>query len=72
VDCGICVPECPANAIFADVDLPEDQQHFLQLNAELSRDPGWPVITTTKPPPEDHAEWLVIKDKLAQLSHTSS
>ena len=68
VDCGICVPECPAEAIFADVDLPQGQHHFLQLNAELARDPRWPVISATKPPPDDHAEWLGVKDKLNQLN----
>lgn len=67
VDCGICVPECPANAIYADVDLPDDQRHFLQLNAELSQSAAWPVINTQKPPLPDHEEWLKAPDKLRLL-----
>lgn len=67
VDCGICVPECPANAIYADVDLPADQAHFLQLNADLARHPAWPVINVQKEPLPDHATWLDVKSKLDQL-----
>ncbi len=67
VDCGICVPECPANAIVADVGLPPDQQHFLAINAELSRSPLWPVINAQKPPLPDHAQWLEVKGKLSEL-----
>jgi ferredoxin len=67
VDCGICVPECPANAIYADVDLPADQQHFLQLNADLASHAAWPVLTEQKPPMLDHASWLDVKNKLDKL-----
>ncbi|HEX7380985.1 MAG TPA: ferredoxin FdxA [Nevskiaceae bacterium] len=42
IDCTLCVPECPANAIFAEDDVPADQQQFFQINAELSQ--KWPVI----------------------------
>ena len=34
VDCSACVPECPVNAIYSDADLPEDQQEYLQINAD--------------------------------------
>ncbi|MDZ7897758.1 MAG: ferredoxin family protein [Arcicella sp.] len=37
IDCTLCVAECPAEAIFAEDDLPADQEHFISLNAELSR-----------------------------------
>ena len=67
VDCSICVPECPADAIVADVDLLPDQQHFLKLNAELSRHPAWPVITVQKAPLPEHATWLNVADKLDKL-----
>ena len=36
IDCALCEPECPANAIFSEDEIPEDQKDFLQLNAELS------------------------------------
>ena len=67
VDCGICVPECPANAIFADVDLPPEQQQFLRINAELSSSAMWPVINAQKPPLPDHAHWLTVTAKLSEL-----
>lgn len=61
IDCTLCVPECPVDAIYAEDDLPEDQSEFLQLNAELAK--AWPVITEMKPAPADAAEWEKVKDK---------
>ena len=55
IDCTLCEPECPANAIFSEDDLPDDQMHFLELNEELSRE--WPVITQMKEPADDAKEW---------------
>jgi len=63
VDCGICVAECPVEAIFADVDLPEGQQAFLAINAELAQNPAWPVIKATKPPLAEHERWKQVEDK---------
>lgn len=65
IDCTLCEPECPAEAIFSEDDLPEDQQSFLELNAELAK--GWPVINEVKPPPADADEWRDVKDKLQYL-----
>ncbi|MDE3023866.1 MAG: ferredoxin family protein [Pseudomonadota bacterium] len=61
IDCTLCVAECPAEAIYADVDLPEDQQDFIGINAELSK--IWPMISARKEPPPDADEWVKIKDK---------
>lgn len=65
IDCTLCVPECPINAIYAEDDLPEDQKQFVTLNAELSK--KWPVITEKKPPPTDAAEWENKPGKLPYL-----
>jgi ferredoxin len=46
IDCAVCIPECPVNAIFAEEDVPEDQREWTALNAELTK--GWPVITDKK------------------------
>ena len=35
IDCSLCVPECPIDAIYAEEDVPEDQMHFIKLNADL-------------------------------------
>ena len=37
IDCALCEPECPANAIFSEDELPEGQEVFIELNAELSQ-----------------------------------
>ncbi|VVD67278.1 ferredoxin [Pandoraea capi] len=65
IDCAVCVAECPANAIYAEEDVPGDQQHFTALNAELT--PGWPSITKTKPSLADADDWKDVKEKLHLL-----
>lgn len=39
IDCGACVPACPAEAIFAEGDLPEQWEAYQKLNAEHYRKP---------------------------------
>ena len=65
IDCTLCVAECPAEAIFAEEDLPENQLHFTALNAELSK--LWGVITEKSDPAPDADEWLTVKEKLHLL-----
>ena len=65
IDCSLCVPECPVDAICAEDDLPESQRHFLDLNAELSQ--IWPVIAEMKPAPKDADDWVDKKNKLQHL-----
>ena len=62
----VCVAECPVNAIYAEEDVPADQQHFIKLNVELSRE--WPSITKTKPPLAEAEEWKDKTDKLQYLA----
>ena len=61
IDCTLCVPECPVEAIFAEDDVPDDQQAFIALNKELAA--GWPPIIERKPAPADADEWAKKKDK---------
>jgi len=65
IDCELCVPECPADAIVQDIELPADQTVFLELNAELCKE--WPNITELKPAPTDADEWNGVPNKLALL-----
>lgn len=65
IDCSLCEMECPVTAIFAEDELPDDQQDFLQLNKELSA--KWPVITEKKDAPPDADKWDGVKDKLQHL-----
>lgn len=32
IHCGMCEPECPVDAIFADDELPDKWRHFIQIN----------------------------------------
>ncbi|HXC38873.1 MAG TPA: ferredoxin FdxA [Burkholderiales bacterium] len=64
IDCAVCIPECPVNAIFAEEDVPADQKQFIALNVELAR--GWPVITEKKDALPDADEWA---DKPAKLQY---
>jgi ferredoxin len=65
IDCTLCEPECPINAIFDESDLPPGQEQFLALNAELAQ--LWPVITQMKDAPPDADEWKDKPDKLKLL-----
>jgi len=65
IDCGLCIPECPVDAILTDDELPENQKHFLELNEELSK--SWPVIITMKEALEDAEEWDGVPNKLSLL-----
>jgi ferredoxin len=61
IDCAVCIPECPVNAIYAEEDVPEDQRDFIKLNVELAK--GWPSITRMKAHPADADEWKDVRDK---------
>ena len=65
IDCAVCVPECPVNAIYAEEDVPSGQQSFIALNAELAR--AWKPITRTKAALPDADEWSRIESKLPEL-----
>ncbi|OUW02085.1 MAG: ferredoxin [Betaproteobacteria bacterium TMED156] len=61
IDCAVCIPECPVEAIFAEEDVPEGQEEFIELNAELSQQ--WDTISRMEEKPEDADHWAKIKDK---------
>ena len=74
IDCAVCIPECPVEAILAEEDVPEAQKKFIPLNAELAK--VWPSIPRTaalrktwrrlverKDAPADADEWKSVKDK---------
>ena len=67
IDCAVCIPECPVNAIYAEEDVPADQQHMTKLNAELAKLAGWKSITKRKAPLPDADEWKDKTGKLAEL-----
>jgi ferredoxin len=65
IDCGLCVPECPAEAIFQDTQLPPEHAHYVKINADMAE--VWPNITELKPAPDDADIWLGTPNKLEFL-----
>lgn len=65
IDCSLCEPECPASAIYAEEDVPDDQQEFIQLNADLTE--IWPLISEQQDPLPDAAEWDGVEEKMQYL-----
>jgi ferredoxin len=65
IDCTLCEPECPVDAIMSEDDVTESQEDFIELNAELSN--IWPVINEMKAAPEDADDWKEVKEKINHL-----
>lgn len=65
IDCAVCVPECPVEAIFAEQDVPEDQRAYIALNAELA--PDWPVLAAKEAALPDAEDWKDVRGKLKHL-----
>ena len=62
IDCGVCEPECPIDAIKADTDESvEDKEKWLLLNKKFSA--IWPNISKKKEPMKDHEKFKNIKNK---------
>jgi ferredoxin len=55
VDCDLCVPECPTEAIYSEDNVPEKWAHYKEINARYAA--VWPVISEQKDPPPDAEEW---------------
>ena len=65
IDCALCEPECPAEAILSEDELPEDQTDFIEINAELAE--VWPNISERKEALPDAEEWDGKPNKLDLL-----
>ena len=63
IDCGVCEPECPAQAIVPDTAPGLDK--WLTLNAEFAQ--VWPNIAVKREPPEDAAAFDGMPDKFARF-----
>ena len=69
IDCAVCIPECPVEAIFRGEDVPADQQHYFEINARLAR--RWPVITRAKAAPPDADHWAQVQQKAELLDEAA-
>ena len=65
IDCGVCVPECPVDAIVPDNDTNVNVVLWTDINKRLST--KWPVITKRKAPLPDAEEWNGKPNKLDLL-----
>lgn len=66
IDCGVCIAECPVEAIVQDDDKNvEDMQFWINLNARLAG--KWPSITKRKAALPDAEEWKDKPNKITLL-----
>ena len=59
IDCGVCEPECPAEAIYPDTK--DGMEEWLPLNKKYSE--LWPNITEVREHKEDAEEFVGIEEK---------
>lgn len=62
IDCGVCEPECPAEAILPDTD--PVAENFAEMNAKYAED--WPNITRKGDPPPDADDWKDVDNKFEE------
>lgn len=65
IDCGICVAECPVEAIVDEKDLAPEHAEYAALNVKLARQ--WPLIVAAQDPLPDAEAWADKEDKRALL-----
>lgn len=65
IDCGVCVPECPVEAIVPDSNVDIDVKFWFDLNKELASQ--WPNLTIKKEPLPDANVWDGVPNKLQYL-----
>ncbi len=69
IDCALCVPECPVEAIFEERDLPEEMKEYVEINARLALE--WPEISDKKDPLPESDAWADVPDKRQWLVETA-
>ena len=66
IDCGLCEPECPIEAIYADDELPENQIEFIEINAKLAD--VYENITEAKDPLPEADKFKDVNEKIQFLN----
>lgn len=64
IDCAVCEPECPVDAIKPDTE--PDMEYWLTINRRYAE--IWPNINSKGEPPADHETWASISSKREELS----
>jgi ferredoxin len=62
IDCGVCEPECPVEAIKPDTE--PGVEKWLKVNADFAK--SWSNITTKKEPPADAKDWEGVANKFEE------
>lgn len=65
IDCGVCEPECPADAIVPDTGS-KSSDYWLELNRRYAD--IWPNIVHKDPPPADADDWNGVEGKVTDFS----
>ncbi len=65
IDCALCEPECPVEAILADDEILDKDKDIIIINERLSK--IWPVITNKKNALPDAEKWKNVKGKIKYL-----
>lgn len=63
IDCGVCVPECPAKAIYSDTEV--EGQKWIEFNNKYSK--KWPILSHKKNKPVDADKWINKPNKIKFL-----
>ena len=63
IDCGVCEPECPAEAILPDTE--SGLEKWLEVNSKFSAE--WPNITVKKDSPADADEYKGVEGKFEKF-----
>lgn len=66
IDCGVCEPECPIEAIKSDEELVPGEEQWAEVNAKYSA--VWPNITKSKGPLPSAEEYADKEDKADEFS----
>ena len=67
IDCDACVSECPVEAIYPDDEVPEEWEHYIELNERLAEKWEDRIINETIDALPDADEWAETENKLELL-----
>ena len=67
IDCDACVSECPVEAIYPDDEVPEEWEHYIDLNERLAENWEEKIINETQDALPDADDWAEKTDKLDLL-----
>ena len=69
IDCDLCVPECPVQAIYSEGELPEKWAEYLEINTRRAVD--WPEISQKKDPLPEADEFKDVQAKRDMLDESA-